>query len=76
MTQPKARKHDPSSHSHPQHQSGHGPPRGSAKRGLHRDWRLWLAVILMLAAMAAYVMTMDESLLPGPEPQGEVTRTE
>ena len=34
----------------------------SRKRGLHRDWRTWLIVGLMLAAMFAYVMSDDESL--------------
>lgn len=34
-----------------------GPkPRG---RGLHRDWRMWMIVLVMLAAMAIYLMTLD-----------------
>ena len=40
-------------------------------KGLHRRWLVWLAVGLMLAAMALYVVTMSESLEPevdaGPE---------
>jgi hypothetical protein len=28
-------------------------------RRAHRDWRLWAIVILMLAAMAVYLMTGD-----------------
>jgi hypothetical protein len=36
---------------------GHGP---YWKRA-HRDWRIWMMVILMLAAMAVYVMTGDLS---------------
>jgi hypothetical protein len=28
-------------------------------RRAHRDWRLWIIVILMLAAMAVYLMTGD-----------------
>ena len=34
-------------------------------RNLHRDWRFWLGVILMLVAMAIYVLTMDEAGVPG-----------
>jgi hypothetical protein len=26
---------------------------------LHRDWRIWVGVIVMLAAMAVYLMTGD-----------------
>ena len=32
------------------------------KRRLHRDWRVWAIIGLMLAAMLAYVMSDDESL--------------
>jgi hypothetical protein len=34
-------------------------------RGAHRDWRLWIAVVLMLVAILTYVMTMDEAVEPG-----------
>lgn len=48
-------------HSHP-----HGTEPGKSNdRKLHRDWRVWLGVILMLAAMAIYVLTMDEAIVPG-----------
>jgi ABC-type nickel/cobalt efflux system permease component RcnA len=33
-------------------------------RNLHKDWRTWLAVGLMLAAIAIYVLTLDESIVP------------
>jgi hypothetical protein len=38
---------------------------GSGPKGkkLHKDWRVWVAVILMLAAMIIYVLTLDDSLL-------------
>jgi hypothetical protein len=41
-----------------QHEHGHhqGPPR----RKLHHDWRLWLVVGLMLAAMLIYVSSDNE----------------
>lgn len=35
------------------------------KSGLHKDWRTWTALALMLAAMFAYVLSDDESLAPG-----------
>ncbi len=51
-------KHD---HKHDHgHQHEHHPPGWKP----HRDWRVWV-VALMLLAMAVYVMTMDESLWPG-----------
>ncbi|MCL4500887.1 MAG: hypothetical protein M1438_03400 [Deltaproteobacteria bacterium] len=33
--------------------------------GLHKDWRTWLIVGLMLAAIGTYVLTLDDSLQPG-----------
>jgi hypothetical protein len=38
-------------------------------RNLHKDWRLWVAVGLMLVAMFAYVMTADLAWIPGNHPQ-------
>jgi len=34
-------------------------------RRAHRDWRVWCAVMLMLAMVVVYVMTMDLSWRPG-----------
>ena len=34
------------------------------RRRLHKDWRVWLAVALMLAAAIIYVITLDDSILP------------
>ena len=34
-------------------------------RNLHKDWRTWVAVGLMLAAIAIYVLTLDDSVVPG-----------
>jgi hypothetical protein len=31
----------------------------------HKDWRLWTVVVLMLVAMAVYVLSLDESIAPG-----------
>ena len=51
-------------HNHPDHHE-HSP-----KRGLHQDWRVWVAVVLMLGAMLVYVFSEDESDQPG-QPPGE-----
>jgi hypothetical protein len=40
----------------------HAKPRG---RAVHKDWRTWVIVGLMLAAMAAYLLSLDESIVPG-----------
>ena len=42
-------------------QQGHAKP---GKKGIHKDWRAWTAVVLMLAAMVVYVLSFDESLQP------------
>ena len=36
---------------------------------VHRDWRFWIAVLLMLACMVAYVMSNDLSRRPQGQPQ-------
>jgi len=36
----------------------------SNSRKLHKDWRVWLAVGIMLAAMIMYVLSLDESIVP------------
>ena len=38
--------------------------------GLHRDWRTWLVLALMLAAIATYVLTLDDSIQPGGAARG------
>ena len=54
-----------SNHNKHAHDKNHGHhPQGAKKKSIHHDWRFWTAVVLMLLAMAAYVMTNDESLLP------------
>jgi hypothetical protein len=52
-------------HDHDQHGHDH---QHSKPKGLHKDWRAWVVVGLMLAAMAAYILSMDESLGPGGAP--------
>lgn len=41
------------------------------RKGIHKDWRAWLLVALMLGAMAIYVFTMDESIRPGGAAPGQ-----
>lgn len=36
----------------------------SGKKQLHKDWRVWLIVGLMLLAMIVYVLTLDDSVVP------------
>ena len=31
------------------------------KRGLHKDWRTWVVVAVMLAAIGMYVFTLDDT---------------
>lgn len=33
-------------------------------RALHRNWKVWFAVALMLAAMLMYIVTLDDSVVP------------
>lgn len=47
------------------HEHGHQHNSPAPSRGLHRDWRLWAAVVLALVAMGVYVLSLDESLRPG-----------
>ncbi|MCX5829369.1 MAG: hypothetical protein NTV58_15420 [Deltaproteobacteria bacterium] len=43
--------------------SSHGNTKESSRK-LHKDWRVWLGVILMLGAMAMYVLSLDDSVVP------------
>jgi hypothetical protein len=31
---------------------------------VHKDWRMWVVVVLMLVGILTYVMTMDEAMRP------------
>ena len=41
----------------------------------HRDWRVWVGVVLMLAAMAIYLMSYDLALRPRIQPQPPLSGT-
>jgi hypothetical protein len=64
-------------HSHPhghRDKAPHGHPtelwRG---RGLHKDWRTWAVIGLMLAAIGTYVFTLDEAVQPENAPSAGAT---
>ncbi len=67
-------------HSHLQHE---GPDSDSVPHGFHRpywkhahhDWRLWVAVILMLVALSIYVMSDDLAWRPRSQPQSARPRS-
>ncbi len=65
MTHSDHQHHDHQHHGH--HESHHTHKR----RPLHKDWRAWVVVGLMLAAMAMYVLSFDESIEPGNPHAGE-----
>jgi hypothetical protein len=46
------------------HRHATGDEGKSSSRKLHKDWRVWLVVGIMLAAMIMYVLTLDDSIVP------------
>ena len=63
--------HHDHEHHEQKHHGQHGGHPMHKRKSLHKDWRAWLVVILMLTAMAGYVLTMDESIRPGDAKPGE-----
>ena len=55
----------PGYHKQENHNKKTPPHKVSKSPGVHKDWRAWVAIILMLGAMVAYVLSMDESIRPG-----------
>lgn len=53
--------HDHHGHSH-SHSHGHAPAKSS---GLHKNWKVWVVIGLMLLGMLIYIFTLDESIQPG-----------
>jgi hypothetical protein len=59
-------------HDRPGHHQGHHHEHQHETRPgrqLHKDWRVWVALIVILAALATYVLTNGEVLRPAPPPQ-------
>ncbi|MEO8270077.1 MAG: hypothetical protein ABI557_10165 [Aureliella sp.] len=55
-------KHNPSTHGNDHHHAaGHA---AKSKKLIHHDWRFWTAIVLMLLAMAGYVLSLNESVRP------------
>ena len=46
------------------HDQAHGHQHQTKSQGLHKDWRTWVVVLLMLVGMAAYILSDDEALQP------------
>ncbi len=44
---------------------------GGRARQLHKDWRVWVVIGLMLAAMAVYTLSEDDSFAPGQPETGQ-----
>lgn len=55
-------------HAHESKAGEHSRPKIDLS-GLHKDWRTWLVIALMLAAIGTYVLTLDEAIQPGSAPQ-------
>ena len=52
------------SHSHEHSHRGHDEKKESSIWKPHKDWRVWVALLLMLAAILTYVLTLDDSIMP------------
>ena len=52
------------SHSHNHSKQGHAASGESIVWKPHKDWRVWVALVLMLAAIVTYVLTLDDSIIP------------
>jgi hypothetical protein len=52
---------------HHHHRQGHHNP--PPRKSLHKDWRVWTAVLIMLAAITVYVFSGDEMFGLRPKPQ-------
>ncbi len=44
-------------------------------RGVHKDWRTWVVIGVMLAAISTYVFTLDDSIQAGGPPPKAVSAT-
>jgi len=42
----------------------HAQGRSGRRTALHKDWRTWTVLIVMLTAISLYVLTLDDSIEP------------
>ncbi|HET6326933.1 MAG TPA: hypothetical protein VFG04_19800 [Planctomycetaceae bacterium] len=62
-------------HDHPGHHAGHHTDHqheNKPGKQYHKDWRVWVALVVILAAMATYVITNGEVIRPVSVPPSEV----
>ncbi len=52
------------SHDHNHSKHRHEEKGGPSVWKPHKDWRVWVALLLMLAAIFAYVLSLDDSIIP------------
>lgn len=57
-------------HPHTHYQRSH--PHTPYWKRAHRDWKFWVAVLIMLGAMAVYIVTVDLSMRPNGRTQQRV----
>jgi hypothetical protein len=55
---------------HNEHAADHQHHESPKYAGLHKDWRAWAVVVLMLIGMAGYILSFDESETPGGKSDG------
>jgi hypothetical protein len=66
-------KHDREKHSAGEHHEHYDK---TAARQWHKSWLTWTVVGLMLAAMAVYVLSLDNEIVPGEPVQPRVPAAE
>jgi hypothetical protein len=53
-------------HKHPHEKKSSQPSHRKIDwSALHKDWRAWLVIGIMLLAIGTYILTLDESVQPG-----------
>ena len=61
-------KHSHQQHGGPGHDTSHDGRRPYWKRA-HRDWRFWVGLVFMFAAISIYVMSDDLAWMPRSHPR-------
>ena len=68
----KSKKHSHAKDHHGNNHQATGHDHADEKKLIHHDWRFWAAIVLMVLAMVAYVLSFDESFRPGGVDEPEV----